>query len=107
MKATIPVLSLLLLSGCGVEPTENELSEAMNKFFREFMENAAGGGGGSMVASSTPKVASLKKHSCKAEGGKVYSCDATYEMKVMGAVMKQTGVIRVVKDTDGWTVSNQ
>ena len=109
MKFAWLFLVVLFLTGCGVEPTEKELHDAMNKSIGQAMENVASVQGNNptltrITNSLVPKLLSLKKIACTPDGNQAYLCDVQAEMEVMGRAMKDTGRLRAVKGNDGWTV---
>lgn len=72
---------LLLLAGCGSEPSEANMKEAIQKSPMK-------------IAFSEKDLASIRKISCKNDGDKAYNCD----IEVSGVAIP----VRFVKGSDGW-----
>jgi len=95
--------SILLLSGCTGEPSEQDIYTAMNKVVEQTNAIVK-----SIVGKDVPKdtlreLKSVKKHDCVRVSDKSYKCNVT-------AVVnndKATAAVTLVKTDDGWQVVNK
>ncbi|EHZ3054328.1 cell wall-binding protein [Klebsiella michiganensis] len=95
--------SILLLSGCTGEPSEQDIYTAMNKVVEQTNAIVK-----SIVGKDVPKdtlreLKSVKKHDCVKVSDKSYKCNVT-------AVVnndKATAAVTLVKTDDGWQVVNK
>lgn len=93
------ILSTFLLAGCDSEPSENDISNALNKSIES---------GNSAIKAINPDVSqamlrklnSVKKIDCIKESDKTYKCNA--EININNE--NRTTPIRLLKTDDGWKV---
>src|SRR5690606_28551911 len=97
---TTLIASILLLSGCTGEPSEQAISTAVNRVVAQTNAIVK-----SIVGKDVPKdtlreLISVKKHDCVKVSDKSYKCNVT-------AVVnndKATAAVTLVKTDDGWQV---
>lgn len=96
--ASIPLALLLgiTLSGCGSEPSEQDIQAAITKEQQATPE---------IMEGLVPEITSVKKIGCKADGSSAYVCDVELEAKQFGAVTKGVSPVRFVKTDNGWAMT--
>jgi outer membrane murein-binding lipoprotein Lpp len=93
------IISSFLLAGCDSEPSENDISNALNQSIES---------GNSAVRAINPnasqqmlrKLNSVKKIDCAKESDKSYKCNA--EISINNE--NRTTPVRLLKTDDGWKV---
>lgn len=106
LKMILPGIFTLFLFACsGGEPSETDISDAINKQFKAQLEQSAG-----MFDEQDITVHYIKKVNCnKAEGKGGYLCDVDVNIDVklpFVGTQNQKGVqsLRFVKTDDGWNI---
>ena len=101
----------LLLSACSSEPSNGDIEQAVKASVTKSQEAM------SKLASSSPQAAEMAKKmmptvhgvnkiGCKADGDKAYNCDVELDMETgITGRKKQTVPVRMVKGSEGWTLS--
>lgn len=93
------ILSTFLLAGCDSEPSENDISNALNKSIES---------GNSAIRSINPNASetmlrtlkSVKKVDCQKESDKSYKCNAEVAINNENRMTQ----IKLLKTDDGWKV---
>lgn len=107
MKATKTSLLAIIfaLGGCGGgEPSESDISGAIEKQLKSQLESSAG-----VLKEEDLTINSIKKIGCKeAEGSSGYNCDIDVDIDIKMPFIgkqKQKGVqtLRFVKTDEGWS----
>jgi hypothetical protein len=99
----------LFLSGCGGEPSEGDLREALEQQIAQasanpFAQMAAGAMGGDKDAKLVD-IHDLNKLGCKEDGDNAYVCDIEVDVSVMGARQQSASRVRMVRGKEGWLAS--
>lgn len=97
---TTLIASILLLSGCTGEPSEQDIYTAMNKVVEQTNAIVKSIVGKDVPKDTLRKLKSVKKHDCVKVSDKSYKCNVT-------AVVnndKATAAVTLVKTDDGWQV---
>ncbi|EHV2140550.1 cell wall-binding protein [Salmonella enterica] len=97
---TTLIASILLLSGCTGEPSEQDIYTAMNKVVEQTNAIVKFIVGKDVPKDTLRELKSVKKHDCVKVSDKSYKCNVT-------AVVnndKATAAVTLVKTDDGWQV---
>ncbi len=102
----ITVIMTMLLTACGSqEPSEKDISEAIQKQTKAQLEGSTG-----IFKEEDITIRHIKKIACsEAEGKSGYLCDVDIDLDIklpFVGVQKQTGIqsFRFIKNDDGWNV---
>ena len=105
------VLACLLVAGCDGSPSASDIQRAYEAQIEGIKSSAAQAGGNGQMARDAaaaflPKVKSLKKIGCAADGTDAYRCDIEVTASV-GSGPEQTSAakVRVVKGSSGWMLT--
>ena len=105
----LTALGCALLAACSGAPSEGDIRGALERQMKAEQEAMAkiGGafGGAALVKSMMPAVSGVKKVGCKEDGEKAYRCDVEVEVSQGGKTSKGPAVFRLVKLSDGWSIS--
>jgi hypothetical protein len=95
------------LSACGGEPSESDIRSAMETSLDQSITALAGAAGtpAGDEARKQSQIVGVSKVGCQKDGDSAYKCDVTVEAKSMLGQQKNTTSARLVKTSDGWTVS--
>lgn len=94
-----------LLTACSGAPSESDIQGAVTQQMKAEHESLAKIGGAALAKSMLPEVTSVKKVGCKEDGEKAYRCDVEVEVIRRGQTSKGPAAFRLVKLSDGWSVS--
>jgi hypothetical protein len=108
------VLTFAILSACSNEPSETDISRAVEKQIDQMNSTVKGMAGALVGGQSTAKlgdafaykVISLRKLGCKADGA-AFVCDVEMDTEApFVGRQKSVRPLRLVKASDGWQVTN-
>ena len=102
------LLALLFLTGCGGEPSSDDIEKVFKAEMEQTAQQLRQISGSASGSDSLPKIHSVRKIGCtNAQSGAAYTCDV--ELDVTGAYggVRKKGVtqLRFVKGSDGWMAS--
>jgi len=105
------VLACLLLAACDGSPSASDIQSAYEAQIEGIKAAAAQAGGNSQMVKDAagaflPRVKSVKKVSCTADGKDAYRCDVEVTATV-GSGPEQTSAanLRIVKGSNGWMLT--
>ena len=101
----LAALGCALLAACSGAPSESDIRGALARQIKVERDAAAKFGGAGLVDSMFPEVTGVNKIGCKEDGEKAYRCDVEVEVSRSGKKSKGPAAIRLVKLSDGWSVS--
>ena len=107
----ISVLACILLAGCDGSPSASDIQGAYETQISGIKSAAAQAGGNTQMANDAagaflPKIKSVKKIGCTADGTDAYRCDIEVTASV-GSGPEQTSAakVRIVKGSIGWMLT--
>ena len=98
-------LGCAMLAACSGAPSEGDIRSALDQQMKAEQESLAKIGGAVLAKSMLPEVVGVKKVGCKDDGEKAYRCDVEVEVLQRGKTSKGPAAFRLVKLSDGWSVS--
>ena len=100
--ATVPVV--LVLAGCSNAPSDGDVERAyrahVDRLNAQMIQMAGRGAEGMQI-----KINSVKNQVCNETGTDVYTCDIQIDINGPLGRMQQTLPHRLVKGSDGWSLS--
>jgi len=104
-RHTFAAFGCALLTACSGAPSEGDIQGAVERQMKAEQESLAKIGGAELAKSMLPVVTGVKKIGCKEDGEKAYRCDVEVEVIQLGKTSKGPAAFRLVKLSDGWSVS--